>query len=155
MTALRAAVGPLLIAASTVGAAWLLIWSFSFGGRFAALCRLASGTSRGRRRRGVTGPVLGLLIGGFAAPPPAPAAATAAALGVGGWRHLVRLRPRLGGFFGDRLFRGVFRGLGRFGFVRHAHGGILAMPVAPGTAPPPAAFPRGIPAAGAGGLASA
>ena len=33
MTTLRAAVGPLLIAASTVGAAWLLIWSFSFGGR--------------------------------------------------------------------------------------------------------------------------
>ena len=34
MTALRAAIGPLLIAGSTVGAAWLLIWGFSFGGRF-------------------------------------------------------------------------------------------------------------------------
>ena len=50
MTTLRTAIGPFLIAGSTVGAAWLLIWGFSFGGRFAALffaaCAVVMGWAR-------------------------------------------------------------------------------------------------------------
>ncbi|HBF23461.1 MAG TPA: hypothetical protein DDW23_06570, partial [Planctomycetes bacterium] len=50
MTAIRTVFGPLVVIALTVTAAWLLVWGFSFGGRFLALffaiCAGAIGWSR-------------------------------------------------------------------------------------------------------------